>query len=220
MRIKTIETLGHSPRDDDGSVVLVQKFSGHQRRLRAIALAGCGVLLCLPLGAVLADTAARMHLGNLLTTDPAAVGQLAIVCLIALGALLFGLLDLFQPIISKRIIRLEVDRVTVEDTVRGRAHRWHEPVDAYRGIRHQTMTTTSGTVQTLSLEHPQTSRSLCIAYETHVSNQAMLDAAGRYQLPLLPSGSVKLRDRVAESLSRWLFGTDVVTGGDSGVAST
>lgn len=224
MRIKSIETLGSTPSADDGSVVLLQKFSCRQRRFRAIALAGCGAILALPLSTILADTAARAHLAALITTDPAAVGQLAIVYTIALGALIFGLLDLFQPVISKRIIRLDPERVRVAETVRGRERVWHEPVDAYRGIRHRIMTTSAGTMHTLSLEHPRAARSLCIAYETHVSNQAMIDAAGRYQLPILPSGlpsgSTTMRDRVAGTLSQWLSGWGGVADGESRAAST
>ena len=220
MRIKTIEVLGDSPSAADGAVVLLQKFSGRRRHFRAVVMIGCGVFLSLPLSAILVDAAARAHLGGLMTSDPTAVAQLAIVCLLAVAALVCGIVDVLRPIVSKRIIRLEANRVTVEDTVRGRALRWHEPVEAYRGIRHQTVTTSGGTVQTLSLEHPRSSRSLCIAYETHVSNQAMLDAAGRYQLPLLPTGSVSLRDRVTDVLSRWLSGWGEVADSDSRVAST
>ena len=212
MRIKTIETLGSTVEADDDSVVVLQKFCHRHRRVRSIALALCGGLLALPFGLVWADPSARVHFAALMTSDAGAVLQLAIVFVIALTAGLSGLITLCLPLVTKRVIHIDHERVTVEDTVRGRNRLWYEPIQAYRGIRHRIMTTSAGAVHTLSLEHPLPDRSLCIAYETRISNQAMIDASGRYQLPILAADPVTLGDRITgvivQWLSEWLRATD------------
>ncbi len=202
MRICSFETLGSDATADDGSVVLLQKFSHHHRRIRAVALALCGGLLCLPFGLVLSNATARTRIAELATSDPTAVAQLGIVLAVALAALYVGVAEISQPAVRKRVIRLNGDQVIVKETVRGRERRWQEPVPSFQGLRHRVQTTSAGTIHTLMLEHVQPARSLHIAYETHIAKQVIVDAAGHYKLPILPSGSTVIGRRVTCTLSR------------------
>ena len=220
MRICSFETRGGDATAGDGSVVLLQEFSHGHRRVRAFAMAFCGGLLCLPFALVLASAAARARLADLAISDPIAVAQLGIVLAIALATLYFGLTELNQPAVRKRVIRINDDQVIVEDTVRGRERRWQEPVRSYHGIRHRVLTTSAGTIHTLMLEHPHPARSLHIAYETHIANQAIVHAAGHYKLPILRSGSVGIGHRVTRALPRWLAGLSGTAVGGRRAAST
>ncbi len=202
MRICSFETLGGDATAEDGSTVLLQKFSHRYRRVRAFALACCGGLLCLPFVLVLSNAPARSRFVELVNSDPMAVAQLGIVLALALAALYCGVAELYQPAVRKRVIRLIGDQVIVKETVRGRERRWQEPVASFLGLRHRVRTTSAGTIHTLMFEHVHPARSLHIAYETHITKQAIVDAAVQYKLPILPPGSTGFGQRVTYAVSR------------------
>lgn len=188
MRIRSIEALDSRLGDETGSIVLRQEFSHARRRLRACVLVGSGGLGCLPFALLLVDAGARSRVGELVSIDPMAMAQLGIALAIALAALFYGAFELTQPEVRKRLIRIEKNQVIVDDTARGGSRRWQEPMESYRGIRHRVHTTSAGTIHTLMLEHAHAARSLHIAYETHIANQAIVEAASRFDLPVLHAG--------------------------------
>lgn len=188
MRICRIEALNKDCGKERGAFVLEQEFSHARRRLRAAVLVTGGGLGCLPFVLVLGDAGARGRVGELMSGDPLAMLQLGIALALALAALVFGALELAQPAIRKRLIRIDKNQVIVDDTARGGQRRWQEPMESYRGIRHRVHTTSAGTIHTLVLEHARSARSLHIAYETHIANQAIVEAASRFDLPVLHAG--------------------------------
>ena len=152
------------------------------------------------LGAV--QCAGPQPVSELANSDPMAVAQLGIVLAIALAALYFGVAELNQPAVRKRVIRLIGDQVIVKETVRGRERRWQEPLASFQGLRHRVRTTSAGTIHTLMFEHVDPARSLHIAYETHITKQVIVDTAVHYKLPILPPGSTGIGQRITHALSR------------------
>ena len=220
MRIYSMETLRGEAAEAGDTVVLSQKFSHGHRRVRAFAMALAGFLLCLPLGMVLASSVARTRLVELAASQPAIALQLAGIAALGLTALYFGISELRRPVVEARIIELGTSDAIVDDTLQGSTHRWQAPLSAFIGIRHRVFTTSGGTIHTLLLEHAQPTRSLHIAYETYIANQTIVDAARRYDLPILEPASLSLRKRWWRSLSPFLGSMGRTPNGDRQTAST
>jgi len=215
-----MERLSGDAAEPVNTIVFSQKFSHGHRRVRAFALASAGLLLCSPFALVLATTASRLRLVELTNAEPIVVAQLAMVAAIGLAAFYFGTAELSREVVRERIIKLDGDNAIVNDTVRGRTHRWQTPISAFRGVRHRVLTTSGGTIHTLQLEHDQPARSLHIAYETYIANQTILDAARQYDLPILQPASLNLSQRWTKSLSAVLNKLGRPPGGDRQTAST
>lgn len=220
MRICSIEALDNGVGEENGAFVLRQEFSHARRRLRAGVLVAGGGLGCLPFALLLGDPGARSRIAELAVGDPMALAQLGIALALACAAVLFGAFELTQPMVRKRLIRIANQQVIVDDTARGGCRRWQEPMHAYRGIRHRVHTTSSGTIHTLMLEHAHAARSLHIAYETHIANQAIVEAASRFDLPVLHAGDRGNGADGAHAIPAWFARLAGGTAEGSQVAST
>ena len=185
MRIRHMETLSDDTSDPDSILMLEQRFSHSRRRIRAGALALAGALLCAPFVLVLTNQMARAQLVELGSTDPLVAIKLGFAAAIGLAALYCGLADLLRRVVRRRIVKIDREQAIVEDVVRGRKRLWREPLHGYNGIRHQVQTRSSGPIHILMLEHARSARTLCIAYETHLADQLIIDAGRRYNLPVL-----------------------------------
>ena len=200
MRIRHMETLSDDTSALDSTLMLEQRFSHSRRRIRAAALAFAGALLCAPFTLVLANQLARAQLVELSSAEPLVAVKLGLAALIGLAALYCGLAALLQRVVRKRIVKIDRGQAIVEDVVGGRKRSWQEPLCSYSGIRHQVQTRSSGPVHILMLEHARSARTLCIAYETHIANQAIVDAGRRYNLPVLSGQQRGLIARAASML--------------------
>lgn len=220
MRIYSMETLGGTDAEASDSVVLSQKFSHGHRRVRASAMMLGGLALCTPLGLILSNAAGRARLIELGIAEPMIAVQLATVAMIALAALYFGTAELSRPVVRERVIEFDGANAIVDDTVKGRKHRWQAPMSAFKGIRHRVFTTSGGTIHTLLLEHAVPTRSLHIAYETHIANQTIVEAARRYDLPILEPASSTLRKRWGDGFLTWLNNSGGTPSEDRQTAST
>ena len=183
MRIERIETLAGDEAGDH--VVLRQSFSVSKRRLRSSVLMVAGILLALPIAAVLADDGARAQLAQMCLDAPLAVAQLAFCALIAAAAFGAGLSDISRADLTQRTIAIDPDGIVAEDIIRRRATRWREPISAYRGLRHRVATTTDGARHVLTLEHEDAARSVEIAVAPYISEALIVQTADRFGLPVL-----------------------------------
>jgi hypothetical protein len=103
--------------------------------------------------------------------------------------------------------------VNVAENISGRARVWREPLHAYSGIRHRVTTTSEGAFHTLLIEHPQPERSLHIAYETNLGNQAIIEASERFGLPILNHSSIASRFRPRGEQVQRFISTEQSCGG-------
>lgn len=183
MRIDSIETLAGAL--DGDHVVLRQSFSSSARRLRDSVIMACGIILALPIAAILANAGGRQLIGEMIVSNPTAILLLGISGLIALIAVVSGALCLSRSDISQRTVAIDPDGVIVEEIIRGRALRWREAMSGYRGIRHKVATTSGGARHVLMLEHDMPARTIHLACEPYISEAHVVEAANRFGLPVL-----------------------------------
>lgn len=183
MRIEAMERLAG---DDSGEhIVLRQRFSSSTRRLRDSVILTAGLLLAMPIGAILADDGARLLFIEMTTSNPRSVILIVLSAVLALAAILIGAISLAHHDPSQRTIAIDPDGIIVEDITAGRASRWREAISQYRGIRHRVVTTSEGIRHVLMLEHDQPSRSVHIAVEPYISQAHVVQMADRFGLPVL-----------------------------------
>lgn len=182
MRIRTMERLVGEGAEAEGRIVLRQEFSHASNRMRACMLTAVGALLCTPIAMLLTNEEARSHFAVL---APLPAIQLILVALMGLAAIAFGLTQLFRPAVRQRVVELRDVEAVVDEKVGRKSQQWREPFSGYRGIRHRVSTTSEGARHSMLLEHRRSKYTLLIAYETHLGNQAMVDAAQRFDLPVL-----------------------------------
>lgn len=183
MRIDKMETLAGG--DNADHVVLRQHFSASARRLRASVVMAAGIVLALPIAAIVVDAGGRAQLTEMIFADPIPVAKLAFCGLIAALAFGAGLAELARAGITQRTIAIDPDGVVVEDILRGRATRWREPIIAYRGVRHRVATTQDGARHVLTLEHEDPARTVQIAFAPYISEGHVVQTADRFGLPVL-----------------------------------
>lgn len=185
MRIYQFDRLSNGKSGSGSTLRLEQRFSHSHRRVRAAALAAAGTMICAPFVLILTNAAARGELLPLANQQPYAALQLAIAALLGAVALIFGLGELLQTVVRQRVIEINGQVAVVQDFGRRRTQRWQEPLTSFKGIRHRVQTRSSGPVHLLMLEHARPARSLCIAYETRIANQVIVEAGRRFDLPIL-----------------------------------
>ncbi len=183
MRIVAIETLAGDSGGDH--VVLRQRFFSSSRRLRDVIILAAGLLLALPLAAILTDDAARQHVGALAVTNPRAVVLLALSAIVAGAMMVTGAVSLARHDPLQRTVAIDPDGVIVEDIVAGRANRWREAIGDFRGLRHRVSTTSEGVRHVLMLEHDQPTRTIHLACEPYISHAHVIKTADRFGLPVL-----------------------------------
>lgn len=184
MRIVAIETLAG---DSDGDhVVLRQRFSSSGRRLRDAVLLAAGLLLAMPITAILADDVARQHVGDLAISNPRAVVLLALCAIVAGAMAAIGAIGLARHDPHQRTVAIDPDGVIVEDIIGRRAARWREAIGDFRGLRHRVSTTSEGVRHVLMLEHDQPTRTIHLACEPYISQGHVVQMADRFGLPVLP----------------------------------
>jgi hypothetical protein len=193
MRIRSNVRL--SDDEQHGTLILRQRFSHRARRLRAAILAFAGFLICAPFILIVNVVGSGAGLYNMLAAHPVITLQLGLVALLGVFASVYGTYEFVRPSLRARSIRLGQTQVNVAENISGRARVWREPLHAYSGIRHRVTTTSEGAFHTLLIEHPQPERSLHIAYETNLGNQAIIEASERFGLPILNHSSIASRFR-------------------------
>ena len=185
MRIPNIDVSVPIKSDPAGAMVIHQWFSHRSRRLRALMLVGAATLLLLPFLALSTLDGFQAHVALLAAEHPLSAVQLLALVALAVAAFVFGAVHLVRRGLLKRTIQIEDGRVRVVDVCGGRVVCWEEPVERYVGIRHAVFTTSEGPLHQLSLEHAEPWRSLVIASQRFIGPDAILEAAERYQLPIL-----------------------------------
>ena len=183
MRIKSIETLTGELSDDH--FVLRQSFCSSARRLRYSAIATSGILLALPIAAIITHPEARKLVGDLIVSDPVEILLLGLCAVLAAVAILSGLIGLARPGITRRTVAVDPDGVIVEDIIGRRAQRWREAISEYRGVRHKVSTTSAGARHVLMLEHETPARTVHLAFEPYISRAHVIKTADRFGLPVL-----------------------------------
>jgi hypothetical protein len=183
MRIESIETLSGEVSDDN--FVLRQRFCSSAQRLRDSIVAASGILLALPIAAIVADSGARKLGRDMIVSDPTAIGLLGLCAVLAAAAIVIGLTGLARPDLTRRTVAVDPDGVVVEDIVGRRAQRWREAISAYRGVRHKVSTTSSGARHVLMLEHETPARTVHLAFEPYISQAHVIQTADRFGLPVL-----------------------------------
>ncbi len=183
MRIKSIETLTGELSDDH--FVLRLSFCSSARRLRHSAIAASGILLALPIAAIVTHPEARQLVGDMIVSDPVAIVLLGLCAVLAAVAILTGLIGLARPDITRRTVAVDPDGVIVEDIIGRRAQRWREAISEYRGVRHKVSTTPAGARHVLTLEHETPARTVHLAFEPYISRALVIKTADRFGLPVL-----------------------------------
>jgi hypothetical protein len=195
MRIRSNERL--SKDDRHGPIFLRQRFSHRSRRLRAATLALAGLMICAPLGLIVNTAGSGTELYSLIQTHAITAFQLGLLGVLGISAFIYGALELTRPALRARAIRLDASQANVAENVSGRSRTWREPLHAYNGIRHQVITTSEGAIHTLLLEHPHPGRTLHLACEANLDNQAIVEASERFGLPILnhPAAATGFKSR-------------------------
>jgi len=201
MRIRSNVRL--SDDEQHGTLVLRQRFSHRARRLRAAILAFAGLLICAPFILIVNVVGSNAGLYYMLAAHPAIALQLGFLTLLGISASVYGTYEFIRPSLRARSIRFGRKQVNVVESISGRARVWREPLHAFSGIRHRVTTTSEGAVHTLLVEHPQPERSLHIAHETNLGNQAIIEASERFGLPILDHSSVASRFRLRGKRASW-----------------
>jgi len=192
MRIRSNERLGNERLDNDhqqGPIILRQRFSHRTRWVRAAVLLLTGCLICVPLISIFAASGGHISFASFIAGQPITSIQLSLLALLGVSAICYGAYELFRPALRARTLRLDRLQVHVAESVSGRTRSWREPLNAYRGLRHQVNTTSEGAIHTLLIEHPSPERTLHIVFGTNLSKQTILDVSLRLGLPILDHSS-------------------------------
>ena len=189
MQIRSFQRDGDE--GDWHATIIQQHFCSRGQRLRALFLMLSGGLLCAPLLMIATDAPALDHAARLLVEASASSLALLLMAVMGSAAIASGLHTLLRPALRDRQIEISAGTVSVNERIGRAQRRWHEPLAAYRGVRHRVITTSSGPAHNLVLEHPMRDRSVVIANAPHLAAGAIATASKVLNLPVLSEAHTK-----------------------------